>query len=291
MKNVVKIENLYEEGGMEAAKAILRKEGIALVAVGSSACVRSLYFTAKEMGRLDVLFWRVLTRQDYSLGKQEGAIQKCVQEALTRLDIRGVIVYASCMDILTGLDADAIMAEIDNPKEIPVEILYRGPLAKRKCPPIKTLEWIWERWGVKEQSDPESGTKERIHEKKRISAPPMAPDFETFIADLQSEDCDILLLTPGGCKSCMACQKEKTFLHVKNTCFSDLSVWNYKTEGIIDPILKSFPENKTLYLISSMVMDAIGFDVEELCYQLQEKGKNAVYYKGAFGDLTAEQII
>lgn len=276
MKNDVRIEDLYEEGKMGPAKAIFEKEGIALAAVGSPACVRSLYFTAKEMGRLDFFFWRALTARDYSLGKHEKAIRQCVKEALGHPGVRGVIIYASCMDILAGWDVDAITGGFDHPDQIPVEVLYRGPLAKRKCPPMEALGKIWDAWGIKETSC----KGKNICRVPSVSGKiPPEPDFETIISRLQPEDCDILLLTPGGCKSCMSCQKEKTFLHVKNTRFSDIAVWNCRAEELTELILDNFPEERPLYLLGSAVMEAIGLDVEELCFQLQRKGKNAVYLK------------
>lgn len=281
MENNVRIEDLYEEGKMGPAKAIFEKEGIALAAVGSPACVRSLYFTAKEMGRLDFLFWRALTARDYSLGKHEKAIRECVQEALGHPEVQGVIIYASCMDILAGWDVDAIIDSLDNPEDIPVEVLYRGPLAKRKCPPMEALEKIWSTWGLEEIScKSEKGVLEKTGQSKNVPVKvPPEPDFETIITKLQSEDCDILLLTPGGCKSCMNCQKEKTFLHVKNTRFADVAVWNCNIENLVGLILEYFPEERPLYLLGSAVMESIGFDAETLCLLLRDKGKEAVYLK------------
>lgn len=280
----VRIEGMDEGGRMGPAREILQTQGIALVAVGSPACVRSLYFVAEELGRTGHFFWKALSARDYSLGRHEKAIRECVQEALARPSVRGVIIYASCLDILACLDLGEILAGILNPREIPVEILYRGPLAKRRELPMEALERVWKRWGVWPKGDlaAKGGrTSGQDTEKNSFQRePPKEPEFEKIIEALEKEDGDILLLTPGGCKSCMTFQKREVFKRVKNTRFSDIGVCSGNVEELVKLVLEAFPLERPLNILGTAVMDAVGFDYEGLCSQLREQGKEAVFLSG-----------
>ena len=70
----VVIERLEDEGKMGPARGILLKAGMALAAVGSLACLRSIYLTACQLGRTDFLFLEPLTARDYALGHNPAAI-------------------------------------------------------------------------------------------------------------------------------------------------------------------------------------------------------------------------
>lgn len=265
----ITIENLCDENGMKAARDIFRHKGIALAAVGSSACVRSLYLTAKEMGKSDFLFWRSLSERDYSLGKNAWAIRACIQEAVSYPEVTGVIVYASCMDILTGWEIERVIAEAENPRSVPIEVLYRGPLAKRRNPPLQKLQKIWNRWKPQESDIPF-----QIKSREKIE-PPQKPHFEESILSYTSSDCDVLLLTPGGCKSCIQ-NREAISCQVKNTRFTDVSLSTLTNEELAETILAAFPENRRLVLLESMAVKMVGLDMEGLCRLLRAKGKDVI---------------
>lgn len=251
---------------MEAARDIFRHEGIALAAVGSAACIRSLCRTAWEMGRERFLFAKVLSQRDYSLGKNLPAIAACVQEALSSREVKGVIVYASCMDILTGWDAQRILAQSADSGGKPVEILDRGPLAKRRNPPLRKLQKIWDDWKAVESDAPQPMKSQR-------SVPlPEGPDFKKVLAKYASEDWDVLLLTPGGCKSCVENQADMP-KHVKNTRFSDVFLSTGTKEELAEKILEAFPGDRPLLLVETMAVKMVGMDVEGLCELLCARGK------------------
>lgn len=265
MKQIT-IETFCDGNGMEAARDIFRHRGIALAAAGSSACIRALYRIAEEMGKTDFLFWRVLNERDYSLGKNGQAVRACIEEALSYPEVTGVIVYASCMDILTGQTIEHVIAETENPLGVPIEVLYRGPLEKRRNPPMRKLQKIWDNWKPEKSDLPL-----RIKNRKKID-PPKKPHFEEIILQYASSDCDILLLTPGGCKSCIQ-NKEELPCRVKNTRFTDVALSTLTNEKLAEAILAAFPENRKLILVESMAVKLIGLDMEGLCSLLRDKGK------------------
>lgn len=110
---------------------IFQEPGIALAASGSLACLRTLYFQAKQTGKLPFFFWAAPTARDYSLGRQGRAILNIIKHAANTCGVRGVIFYASCMEVLTVWDFEGELEQISSELQVPVRILYRGPLVKR----------------------------------------------------------------------------------------------------------------------------------------------------------------
>ena len=125
---------------------ILKVPGIALVAVGTPACLTTLYDSAVRINTLDRLFLCEISPVEYSLGKQGKKIWKAVEQASNTEEIRGVIIYPSCMEVLTMWDFSREKKRMQC--KVPVEILYRGPLVKRLVTPLEELRRIFDRWNI-----------------------------------------------------------------------------------------------------------------------------------------------
>lgn len=267
------VESAY--GEMEHLKKlpdrIWEKQGIAIVAPGTLACTYALKKRAHVLGKEDWLFTCSITEREYSLGKQGRKISETIELALKKQGIRGIIVYASCMEVLTQWTLEEIREKIKNPDHIPIEILYRGPLAKRKKAPGEVLEDIWKRWGIKDREEisflkTECATKENTEE---------MPDFQAVVEALENRECDILLITPGGCKSALTLKRKDNCLQeIKSTRFSDVFVSKGDWEGAAKEIFQNFPENRPLFLLGSAVPKAIGLDLQELASRLEKMGKS-----------------
>ena len=122
---------------------ILKVPGIALVAAGTPACLIGLYDSAARINSLDRLFLCQISSVEYSLGKQGKKIWEAVELAANTEGIRGVIIYSSCMEVLTMWDFQREKKKIQC--KVPVEILYRGPLVKRLATPLEELKMIFDR--------------------------------------------------------------------------------------------------------------------------------------------------
>ena len=120
---------------------ILKVPGIALVAAGTPACLIGLYDSAARINSLDRLFLCQISSVEYSLGKQGKKIWEAVELAANTEGIRGVIIYSSCMEVLTMWDFQREKKKIQC--KVPVEILYRGPLVKRLATPLEELKMIF----------------------------------------------------------------------------------------------------------------------------------------------------
>ena len=119
---------------------ILKVPGIALVAAGTPACLIACMIQRQESIHWIVLFLCQISSVEYSLGKQGKKIWEAVELAANTEGIRGVIIYSSCMEVLTMWDFQREKKKIQC--KVPVEILYRGPLVKRLATPLEELKMI-----------------------------------------------------------------------------------------------------------------------------------------------------
>lgn len=255
---------------------IWAKPGIAIVAPGSLACTYTLRKRAALLGKEKWLFPCSVTEREYSLGKQGKKIKAAIEQALKTEGIRGVIIYASCMEIITKWSLEDIEGNIKNPENIPMEILYRGPLAKRKKPPTEALDEIWKKWGIETEEDEKVKLKEILYEGDTSEM----PDFQAAVTLLEDVNCDILLFTPGGCKSSLVFRNEEKYRQkIKSTRFSDIFISRGDWKGVEKEILENFPENRPLFLVGSAVPKAVGFDLEGVAKSLTEMGKTSAVLK------------
>lgn len=275
---------------------ILKQPYTALVAVGSLACIRTLWFRAYQLGKIDHFFGKSLSETEYALGTQIDALKECISDALLRGGIRHIIVYASCLEVVTMCDLEEELSEMDMPENVSLHILYRGPLAKRNGTPGKMLDRILEEikmldikfYDGNQETDGDKNIEESMNRMDgkcsaiNIGKIPPLPDFAGLMMALKNVDCDVLLLSPGGCKSCI---EETLSMVYKNdefkadfyvTRFDDISI-SQGCKELYEVILKTFMKERPLYLVGSAVFYMIGFDVENLVLCLKEAGKHAVW--------------
>lgn len=214
---------------------ILKVPGIALVAAGTPACLIGLYDSAARINSLDRLFLCQISSVEYSLGKQGKKIWEAVELAANTEGIRGVIIYSSCMEVLTMWDFQREKKKIQC--KVPVEILYRGPLVKRLATPLEELKMIFDRWNIEidelnekkshslESMESEESLCKKINTNRNMHAVKPSeiqePYFIQEIRNLAHKECDILLFTPGGCTSSLKRLPVNNLKNVWNTRFTD----------------------------------------------------------------------
>ena len=258
-------------GHEDLPSQILASPDVALVAAGSFACIRTLYFQAKRTGKLHHFFSCCLSDREYALGRQEKRITDTIRQAAAAKGVKGVIFYASCMEVLTMWDFQGAIESIRDHLPVPVEILYRGPLAKRKREPLEELRQILQRWNLPPGS-------EALPPSVSSAQPPPPPDFEGILSLLQEWDCDTFLFTAGGCKKCLSCSETQfSYRNCRNSRFDDRFAATGDLSGICQILLSDFPEKRPLYLLSSAVTHTIGLDLEQLACELTQFGKQTIY--------------
>lgn len=264
---------------------ILKEKGLPLVAAGSLACVRILYFRACKLGKLQQFFGCPVTAREYGMGMQGRKLRNCIGKALKMEGIRGVIVYASCMEVLTLWDFQKELEQVSNPHNIPVKILYRGPLVKRRKPPAESLRRILaeiekNQEAVHTEQEAVQADREAVHTEQQpdIPLPPPAPDFSGIASLLQEWNCETLLLTPGGCKSCIESADGTDGMHdLKSTRFHDANVCLGCEKQLIDAAVHQLTGKGLLCLLGSAVIKTVGMDVRGITGELEKSGRPCVY--------------
>lgn len=268
MRNRITIESFAKTGGMGVLAEILSQKNISVVAVGSMACIGGIKTTAKQLNAEASIFVKGLTAREYALGKNSIYIKELLELALQKPQTRGVIVYCSCLDVLTNFMEAEILEELNNEQNIPIDFLYRGPLVKRKTPPKITLNKIWHKWGIVPES---------LKEKSVIICNNLVEiDFGEAILSEPLEE-NILIITPGGCTSCLQSitniEKHKLFY----TRFDDVFLSSFHPKQLVDTIADYFPKDEPLLLLGTAVMKVVGISLEELCEELRLVGFSARY--------------
>lgn len=268
MKNRIVIEPFTNAGGMGILTEILSQKHISLVAVGSMACIGSIEATAKRLGVEDRIFVRGLTAREYALGKNSSYIKYLLEAATAKPRTRGIIVYCSCLDVLTNFQEAEILEGLNNEQHIPIEFLYRGPLVKRKAPPRMALNKIWHKWGVERQP---------LKESRVISNNSPAVDFAKVLLAKQPEE-NILLITPGGCTSCLQGLPNIEQYKLFNTRFDDVFLSTFQPAQLVKAIAAYFPKEEPLLLLGTAVIKVVGISLEGLCEELRLEGYAVKYF-------------
>lgn len=265
---------------------ILSIENTALAAIGSLACIRTLWFRAYRLGKLHRFYGTVVTETEYALGSQMRRLKECIQKAAQEETTEHIVVYASCFEILMMCDLEEELADLDLPVGVSLHIFYRGPLVKRTKKPQETLQRI------REEIQRAGGAKRQNHQKEEVRSvgdPPPLPDFARIMLQLSNKDCDVLLLSPGGCKSCIEesvsaedIRMEKGSQQIKadfyTTRLDDLSVSQGCPE-LFQVIRDTFSGSRPLVLVESAVLHLIGFDTQYLTNCLNKVGIRTIFIK------------
>lgn len=194
-------------------------------------------------------------------------------------------------------DLEREMQDMCLPKGVFVHIFYRGPMVKRTTKPAEELEKI-----LQEIQQMDAVSKKCVPKDSVLFDPPLLPDFAQRMLELKDEDCDVLLLSPGGCKSCVeeSCfasdviekaVREKGILekavteelgidrikaHFWATRLDDISISQGCPE-LYDMILHFFNTDRPLFLVGSAVFYMSGFDGRELAARLTQVGRETVW--------------
>lgn len=173
-------------------ETLWRRRDLVLVATGSLVCLRAVYQSAKVMGALSRFRYAVLRAADYVLGTAEDEIRRAVLEAAALSGARVVVIYLSCLDILTRLDFDDLEDRLSAQTGCVVKCFFRGPLAKTDAIPHESAAAILA--GL----PPEAG-------EVRAGAvlPPPMGDIAGVSDLLRGEGAANVLVTPSGCRGAL----------------------------------------------------------------------------------------
>ena len=273
MKNksciVERFEPATEEETREGlAGRLLAQKGVAVLATGADSCTRMVYNAAAVLGAEDRFFHCSLAREDYVLGAAEEKIRSRLNEILRIPNVTAVVIYASCMDVLTGLDFEAMIERLDNERGIPVKAFLRGPLVQRTHKPREALQRI-----LAELPEPVG----EIRQGNR-RFPPLLPDFNSVGAILQDWDLHNFMATAGGCPGCMIELPDHPAYRLHKSRLDDVQVALGCDALLKNAVAEDAPaaKQKTTALLSGAALTMAGFDYDGLTKELINEGVNCV---------------
>ena len=169
------------------------RRDLVVVAAGSLICFRSIYHRAMQIDACGRFRYAAVRAEDYVLGTAEETIRDAVRDAARLLGVRVVVIYLSCLDILTRLDFADIECTLSAETGCIVRCFFRGPLAKADGIRHETAEELLA------ALPPEEGT-------VTASAPLSPPMSDTAgVSDfLREEGAAHVLVTPSGCRNALA---------------------------------------------------------------------------------------
>ena len=254
------------EAGM--AGRLFAQPGIAVLATGADSCTRMVYNAAVELKAEDRFFHCSLSQEDYVLGTAEEKIRTRLNEILRIPDVTTVVIYASCMDVLTNLDFSAVIDRLDNEKKIPVIPFLRGPLVQRIHKPKEALKKILS--GLPEPTGPIRQQTRRL--------PPLLPDFNSICAVLQNWDLHNFMVTAGGCAGCLIELPDHPQYRLRQSRLNDIQVALGCDELLANGIAEdaASAEQATTALIGGAALTMAGFDHAGLAKELKNRGVNNV---------------
>ena len=179
-----------EEKSVQAGlELFLRRRDLVLLATGGLVCLRSIYQRAKAMGALARFRYAVLRSEAYVLGTAEDEIRRAICAAAALSGARVVVVYLSCLDILTRPDFTAIEAQFSETTGCVVRCFFRGPLAKADAMPHPSAA------ALLASLPPEVG-----EVKAESALPPPMSDIAGISDLLRGASSANVLVTPSGCR-------------------------------------------------------------------------------------------
>lgn len=254
-----------DTGRTSIFQRLLSRDDIAIVAGGSPSCLRGLYRQAYASGRLGQFIPCPLNNTEYAQGRYLEKMRCCLQQAVDTPGVGGVVIYASCIDYLLSSDYTSVIESLRNPRGIPIEILFRGPLAKRTISMSARTEEILSM--LPNGNGPICCG---------VPLPPPAPDFDALNDVIGAWGQDRFLVTPGGCTGCLTQgvpQPPAMFSRMDDILFS----MGCET-ALTQAIANVYPPDgeKRLFLLQAAVPSFLSVDLVSVERRLQELGIPAV---------------
>lgn len=186
---------MAEEKQRSVSDLVWDRNDTLLLAGGSIPCIRTMYFRARELGKLHQFAYVVHRESDYILGSAEDVWRNGILAVGNRPGLKILVLYLSCLDVLTCVDIDGIIREVQSQVRCRIVPFWRGPLTAH----------IKDRGAVLREAlartPPEGAGIAPLAEYMEV--PPPAADVCGAMEMLRGWGDQRFVITPGGCMACM----------------------------------------------------------------------------------------
>ena len=98
--------------GSFAMDKLWRRQDLLLLVSGSLPCIRGVYSRALKLNKLHQFDFVALSAEDYILGDVEEKIMRTIRQVALRKGVRIIVIFLSCLDILSRNDFAYIKRQI-----------------------------------------------------------------------------------------------------------------------------------------------------------------------------------
>ena len=240
------------------------RHDLVVVAAGALICFRSIYQRALQIGALGRFHYAAVRAEDYVLGTAEETIRDAVRGAARLPGARVVVIYLSCLDILTRPDFADIERTLSAETGCIVRCFFRGPLAKADGIRHETAEELLA------TLPPEEGA-------VTASAPLPPPISDTAgVSDfLREEGAAHVLVTPSGCRNALArmdLMPERSDVYALIPQAEDYIFGMEKTSAAEIGTLAAEGTYRTVHLLSSPVPAFMAMEAAPVLQAAKEQG-------------------
>lgn len=250
---------------------ILERKDLALLAIGSVACLRGVYLAIAPFGELHRYFTCEFELEDYTNGRWEEKLTQKLEALMALEGIGGVVIYTSCMERIYEKDFGPVIHPVFKRTGVPVEVLWRGALVSPERNPFEYLPKVLEAIPDRRMGFAPEGRE----------LPPVQTDFAGIARLLQPFETYNFLVDAGGCTECFAvADAEVDSFRLRKSRFSNMKAACRWKELLVDQIAGDYEKNgqgKLCCLMSSVIPEALGFDFEEILVDLKSRHIPACY--------------
>ena len=243
------------------------RRDLVVVATGALICFRSIYRRALQIGALERFRYAAVRAEDYVLGTAEEAIRDAVLDAAHLPGARAVVIYLSCLDILTRLDFADIEHTLSAETDCTVRCFFRGPLAKADGIRHETVEELLA------TLPPEDGV---ITASAQL--PPPMSDTAGVSDFLQEDGAAHVLVTPSGCRNAlvrMDIMSERSNVYALIPQPEDYIFGIEETAAAETGALAATGAYRTIHLLSSPVPAFMAMETTPVLQAAEEHGCRA----------------
>ena len=273
------IERCLKNEKNKMLKTLLNIPENIVISIGPTGCLNVLYNEAIKENKLGNLYTFPISEIDMvsanHIEKLEKYIVKIISENFEK--IKSIIIYLTCADLILASDFSFLMEKIKKDYGIILKILERGPIAKRKITPEKRLEKLLVELEYELKNTSKIKDKKISDFKIEIQhiVPPITSDYSGACSVLYGENILKILISPNGCKTPVAYDEIRNIDYSLQYCTSlnELEIVTGEIKGLkenIEEIISQNPKIEIIAIISTVVPQIIGMDLESIVENIEE---------------------
>ena len=273
------IERCFKNEKNKMLKSLLNIPENIVISIGPTGCLNVLYNEAIKENKLGNLYTFPMSEIDMvsanHIEKLEKYIVKIISENFEK--IKSIIIYLTCADLILASDFSFLMEKIKKDYGIILKVLERGPIAKRKIMPEKRLEKLLVELEYELKNTSKIKDKKISDFKIEIQhvIPPITSDYSGACSVLYGENILKVLISPNGCKTPVAYDEIRNIDYSLqySTSLNELEIVTGEIKGLkenIEEIISQNPKIEIIAIISTVVPQIIGMDLETIVENIEE---------------------